>query len=166
MKRLFLVFSILILSFGAFLVGCNKAPSSSPETGDKEGGSDETTEFTYWYPWGGDSETWDNWRMDEFIKNPEYEINAVYAPPDGGLSNGKLLSAISGSNPPDVVISSDYAAAYALAAQGALEPLDQYLQNEGFDDSTILESFKDVMKFDGTTYLFPQDSNVNLLSTM
>ncbi|MCM3110982.1 ABC transporter substrate-binding protein [Lederbergia lenta] len=160
MKKFFLIYTILTLSLGIFLIGCSKEPTGT-KTGSEKGG---TKEFTYWYPWGGDSEKWDNWRMDKFAKEyPDHKIHAVYAPPDGGLSNGKLLSAISGSNPPDVVISNDYAAAYALAAQGALEPLDEYLQGEGFDDSTVLPSFHDVMKFDGETYLFPQDSNVNLL---
>lgn len=145
-------------------MGCSSSSTTSDDKDSKAGGSDGTGGFTYWYPWGGDSETWDKWRMEEFSKvNPDNKINAVYAPPDGGLANGKLLAAISGGNPPDVVISNDYAAAYALAAQGALEPIDKYLEKEGFDESGVLDSFLDVMKYDGKTYLFPQDSNVNLL---
>ncbi|MBS4218350.1 ABC transporter substrate-binding protein [Bacillus sp. FJAT-49711] len=164
MKKYMVMFSILTLCFGVLLMGCSgKSSNTNNESSGSKGGSGDG-EFTYWYPWGGDSETWDKWRMEEFEKEyTENKINAVYAPPDGGISNGKLLAAISGGNPPDVVISSDYAAAYALAAQGALEPIDQYLVNEGFDESKVLASFQDVMKFDGKTYLFPQDSNVNLL---
>jgi multiple sugar transport system substrate-binding protein len=102
--------------------------------------------------------------MEAFVKaNPGYKIDATYVPPDGGLTNGKLVAAISGKNPPDVVISSEYASAYALAAQGALEPLDDLLASAGFQQSDVLESFYDLMKYDGKTYLFPQDSNVNLL---
>ena len=125
---------------------------------------DQGGEINYWYPWGGDSEKWDKWRMEEFgKKNPGYKINATYVPPDGGLTNGKLVSAISGKNPPDVVISSEYASAYSLAAQGALEPLDEYLAALDFQESDVLSSFLPLMKVRDITYLYPQDSNVNLL---
>ncbi|WP_313999539.1 ABC transporter substrate-binding protein [uncultured Paenibacillus sp.] len=125
---------------------------------------DQGGEINYWYPWGGDSEKWDKWRMEEFgKKNPGYKINATYVPPDGGLTNGKLVSAISGKNPPDVVISSEYASAYSLAAQGALEPLDEYLAALDFQESDVLSSFLPLMKYKDITYLYPQDSNVNLL---
>jgi multiple sugar transport system substrate-binding protein len=172
----------MMLSIVLIIAGCSSASSSNPSAkndagakndsaspasgGDqaKETKKDAGGEFTYWYPWGGDSEKWDKWRMGEFEKaNPGYKINSVYVPPDGGLSNGKLVAAITGKNPPDVVISSDYATAYSLAAQGALTPLDDLLKTAGFKDSDILEAFLPLMKYKNKTYLFPQDSNVNLL---
>jgi len=148
---LFLVF-ILILS------GCSSSDSSS-STADGN-----SKEFTYWYPWGGDSEKWDKDRIADYEKEKGTKVNAVYVP--DGITNGKLLSAISGGNPPDLVLGdgNDYQLAYSLAAQGALEPLDEYLEAAGFDESSVLDGFKDVMKLpDGKTYILPQDSNVNLL---
>ncbi|MBU7591221.1 ABC transporter substrate-binding protein [Metabacillus halosaccharovorans] len=148
---LFLVF-ILILS------GCSSSDSSS-STADGN-----SKEFTYWYPWGGDSEKWDKDRIADYEKEKGTKVNAVYVP--DGITNGKLLSAISGGNPPDLVLGdgNDYQLAYSLAAQGALEPLDEYLEAAGFDENSVLDGFKDVMKLpDGKTYILPQDSNVNLL---
>ncbi|MBM7569982.1 extracellular solute-binding protein [Aquibacillus albus] len=174
MKKIF-VFLIFLLAMSITMIGCssgttsdeneNTGDSSDSSSSDNQGGDGASAgSFTYWYPWGGDSETWDEWRMEKYEEETGVSIDAVYAPPDGGLSNGKLLSAISGGNPPDLVISNDYALAYGLAAQGALEPIDEYLANAGFSEDDVLEGFVPLMKQeDGNTYLFPQDSNVNLL---
>ncbi|MBM7691655.1 multiple sugar transport system substrate-binding protein [Peribacillus deserti] len=158
MKKAFSLLLMMLLVVSLFLTGCsgNKASNGASGGGGKN--------FTYWYPWGGDSEKWDKWRMAEFEKdNKGYKIKATYVPPDGGISNGKLLASITGGNPPDVVISNEYATAYSLAVQGALTPLDDLLKKNKFDDSGVLESFKPLMKYKDKTYLFPQDSNVNLL---
>ena len=134
-------------------------------TGAAEQKAEEGPEvITYWYPWGGDSEKWDLWRIGVFEEMyPDIKINAVYVPEDGGLANGKLLAAIAGNNAPDVVISNNASLSYSLAAQGALQPLDEALKNAGFKESDLLAAFQSIMKYDGTTYLFPHDSNVNLL---
>nr|WP_204671799.1 extracellular solute-binding protein [Gracilibacillus alcaliphilus] len=146
------------------LAGCSSGSDDTTDSTTSEVGSNAEDSFTYWYPWGGDSETWDLWRIDKYQEETGAEIEAVYAPPDGGLSNGKLLSAISGGNPPDLVVSNDYALAYALAAQGALEPIDEYLADAGFSEDEVLEGFVPLMKqSDGSTYILPQDSNVNML---
>jgi len=149
---------MIVLALGTFLAGCSNDKATS------EGSGDSNVSFTYWYPWGGDSEKWDKWRMEEFEKeNPGQKINAVYVPPDGGISNGKLLAAITGKNPPDLVISNEYATAYSLAAQGALTPMDDLLKENNFNESDVIDQFLPLMKYEGNTYLFPEDSNVNLL---
>lgn len=163
MKKQVTVLLSLLVGLSLVLAGCGGGSTEPAASGGKSsqgaGGS-----LTYWYPWGGDSEKWDQWRMDEFKKEyPDVNFNATYVPPDGGISNGKLLAAISGGNPPDVVITNEYASAYALAAQGALMPLDDLLADTDFKEDEILDAYRDVMKVDGTTYLFPEDSNVNLL---
>ncbi|GGE28818.1 ABC transporter substrate-binding protein [Pullulanibacillus camelliae] len=157
MKKVFVLTTIMIMVLFMALTGCS---SSSKSSSSNDGGKT----FTYWYPWGGDSEKWDKWRMGVFEKDhPGYKINSVYVPPDGGISNGKLMAAITGNNPPDVVVSNDYASAYALATQGALMPLDDLLKKADLDESSIIDTFKPLMKYKGKTYLFPEDSNVNLL---
>ncbi len=163
MKKQVTVLLSLLVGLSLVLAGCGGGSTEPAASGGKSsqgaGGS-----LTYWYPWGGDSEKWDQWRMDEFKKEyPDVNFNATYVPPDGGISNGKLLAAISGGNPPDVVITNEYASAYALAAQGALMPLDDLLADTDFKEDEILDAYRDVMKVDCTTYLFPEDSNVNLL---
>lgn len=156
------------LIFTLLLSACSSGDtvnSGSNTKGNNNGSSSsDQIQLNYWYPWGGDSEKWDLNRIASFESlNPNVKITATYVPPDGGLSNGKLVAAISGKNPPDVVISSSYASAYSLAAQGALEPLDEHLKTIGFQESDVLSSFSSLMKHNDTTYLFPQDSNVNML---
>ncbi|MGP4038654.1 ABC transporter substrate-binding protein [Gracilibacillus sp. D59] len=159
-KNLFVVIMSLLF---LWMTGCS---SSSDESSNNSSNGDGEGAFTYWYPWGGDSEKWDKGRMADYEEETGTEINAVYVPPNGGLDNGKLLSAISGGNPPDLVVTSGdgYQLAYGLAAQGALEPIDKYLENAGFNEEDVLEGFRDLMKQpDGKTYILPQDSNVNML---
>jgi len=155
---------IVCLAFGMVAAGCSSNITGTSQPDNTAGGGTTTkdVEFTYWYPWGGDSEKWDKWRIDEFEKNnPGYKVNSVYVPTDSGVSNGKLVASISGGNPPDVVTGNDKA--YFLASQGALTPLDDYLKESGFKEDELLGSFYDLMKYKGKTYFFPVDSNVNLL---
>lgn len=158
MKKVFSVGMVLSLATMLALSGCSSSSSSS--SSESNGGSKE---FTYWYPWGGDSEKWDKQRIADYEKEEGVKVNAVYVP--DGITNGKLLSAITGGNPPDLVLGdgNDYQLAYSLAAQGALEPLDKYLEKAGFDENSVLDGFRPLMKQDGKTYILPQDSNVNLL---
>jgi multiple sugar transport system substrate-binding protein len=153
-KKIALLLAVM-LSLVMVLTGCSTSKTSANMGGKT---------FTYWYPWGGDSEKWDKWRIGQFEKdNPGYKVNSVYVPPDGGISNGKLMAAITGNNPPDVVMTTDYASAYSLATQGALMSLDDLTKKVGFKDSEIISSFLPLMKYKGQTYLMPQDSNVDML---
>jgi len=122
------------------------------------------TEITYWYPWGGDSEKWDLWRIGEFEKaNPDIKVNAVYVPEDGGIKNGKLLAAIAGGKAPDVVVTNEAALAYTMATSGALEAMDDAMKTVGFKASDLLDPFIGLMKYKGKTYIFPHDTNVQVL---
>jgi multiple sugar transport system substrate-binding protein len=159
--------TILIFVMMLVLSACSGSGSGSPSNSDGNSSSSSdggSKEFTYWYPWGGDSEKWDKERIADYEAETGIDVNDVYVP--DGITNGKLLSAISGGNPPDLVLGdgNDYQLAYSLASQGALEPLDEYLENAGFDPDSVLDGFRDVMESpDGKTYILPQDSNVNLL---
>lgn len=159
-------FLVIIFMFIMWMTACSPDTEGSSETSNTSGNNEGGEAFTYWYPWGGDSEVWDKERIADYEEETGKKINAVYVPPNGGLDNGKLLSAISGGNPPDLVVTSGdgYQLAYGLASQGALEPLDEYLENAGFNEDDVLEGFRDLMKLpDGNTYILPQDSNVNML---
>ncbi|WP_077623313.1 ABC transporter substrate-binding protein [Sediminibacillus massiliensis] len=162
-KRLFGSFVSMLIAM-LILAGCSGGGSDEASGNSAEGNGNG--DFTYWYPWGGDSEKWDKSRIAEYEESTGANIEAIYAPPSGGIDNGKLLSAISGGNPPDLVVTDGdgYNLAYGLAAQGALEPIDEYLEEAGFEEDSVLDGFRDLMKQpDGKTYLLPQDSNVNML---
>ncbi len=161
MKNRKFFLSLVIMLFITFGLSASGNTETESQTNSDE---NEQVEITYWYPWGGDSEKWDMWRIEEFEKKyPNIKVNAIYVPDDGGLKNGKLLAAIAGGKAPDVVISNSYPLSYAFASKGTLEPLDDALARAGFDEDQLLPAFYDIMKFDGKTYIFPHDSNVNML---
>ena len=58
-------------------------------------------EITYWYPWGGDSKTYEENRAKTFnASQSAIKATGLYVPPQSGVDNGKLLSAIAAGNPP------------------------------------------------------------------
>lgn len=127
------------------------------------GASEEQTVIKYWYPWGGDSETWDLWRISEFEKQyPQYKVEATYVP-DAGINDGKLMAAIASGDVPDVIILNNQSMAYSYAMQGAFEPLDDYLADLKFDESAVNAQVLPLMKVNGTTYMLPQNTDISLL---
>jgi len=143
----------------------SKAEQPKAEESKKENSaSADTKSIVYWNSWGGDSQKWDTWRVGEFLKdNPGYKVETVYVQPDGGIQNGKLLAAIAGGTPPDVVCSSTPIPLYGYAAQGSLENWDKYVDELGFSEKDVFPGFVPLMKYKGHTYLMPQDSNVIML---
>ena len=163
MRRLaMLVIAAAMLTGMSAAVFANGSSEKSAPTSQASTGGQIT--MTYWYPWGGDSQKWDLWRIGQFEKKyPNIKVNAVYVPPDSGLDNGKMLAAIAGRSVPDLAVAVDPSLAYSLATQGALTDIGPALKKEGFNDSQVLPAFVKMMKYQGKTYLFPQDSNVNFM---
>lgn len=122
--------------------------------------------FTYWSAFTGDSATWDQTRVDAF--NEAYADLGItcevqFVPDGGGISNGKLLSAIAGGTAPDLLVTDAPTSAYQYAAEGSFMELDGILESVGLDVASFYEGCKDVMYYDGKCYLVPQDTNVILL---
>ena len=122
--------------------------------------------FTYWSAFTGDSATWEQERVDAF--NEAYadlgiSVDVQYVPDGGGINNGKLLSAIAGGTAPDLLITDNPTSAYQYAAENCFAPLDGVLEDIELDVSDFYDGCKDVMYYDGTCYLVPQDTNVIML---
>lgn len=180
MKKQRLLCALLASSMAAgMLAGCGgstQAPAesqsqassneaeSSPAAAEPQKETEGKTVLKYWYPWGGDSEVWDKWRMAEFEKDQdEIVIEATYVPEGSGISNGKLMAAIQSGDVPDLVVSDQMAASYAFAMQGAFEPLDDALAAIGFDYSKVNPQVIPLMKVGDTTYIYPQNTDTTLL---
>ena len=76
--------------------------------------TDLTGEFTYWSAFTGDSQVWDQSRVDAFnelYKDKGIKCNVQFVPDGAGINNGKLLSAIAGGQAPDLVICDNATAA-------------------------------------------------------
>ena len=122
--------------------------------------------FTYWSCFTGDSATWDQERIDAF--NEAYadlgiKCDAQFVPDGAGISNGKLISAISGGNAPDLIVTDAPTSAYQYAAEGSFMELDPILEEIELKVDDFFQGCKDVMYYDGKCYLVPQDTNVILL---
>lgn len=122
--------------------------------------------FTYWSAFTGDSATWDQTRVDAF--NEAYADLGItcevqFVPDGGGISNGKLLSAIAGGTAPDLMVTDAPTSAYQYAAEGSFMELDSVLETVGLDVADFYQGCKDVMYYNDKCYLVPQDTNVILL---
>ena len=169
-KKLALV--LLTVAFlSAMAVSCTRS-SSAPTTAAGNSGrtltaaelESATGDLLYWSCFAGDSMIWENWRVGEFRKlYPNVVVDLQSVPESAGMTNGQLLAAIGGRNPPDVLVADNYVAAYGFAGQGAFEPWDPYLEAMGVSFTDFLPGFRDLMQYNGQTFLLPQDSNVIML---
>lgn len=128
--------------------------------------TDLTGEFTYWSAFTGDSQVWDQSRVDAFnelYKDKGIKCNVQFVPDGAGINNGKLLSAIAGGQAPDLVICDNAISAYSYAANGSFEKLQPYLDEVNLDVDNFFEGCKDVIYYKDEAYLIPQDTNVMLL---
>ncbi|WP_274651964.1 ABC transporter substrate-binding protein [Paenibacillus humicola] len=170
MRKTVSVLTAVVLTTG-LVAGCSSgggggSTGSGTDTGSTGGSGDSKAgrTLTYWSPFSGDSQKWDQGRIEAFTKKTGIKVDVQFIAPDGGLSNGKLLAAISGGTVPDLVETSSPSRGYNFATEDSLMPWDPYLADIGFDSgSQALPGFKDLMKYDDKTYLLPQDSNVLLL---
>ena len=122
--------------------------------------------FSYWSCFTGDSATWEQERVDAF--NEAYadlgiKCEVQFVPDGAGINNGKLLSAISGGTAPNLLITDNPTSAYQYAAEGSFLPLDQTLKDINLDVSNFFDGCKDVMYYNDTCYLVPQDTNIIML---
>jgi ABC-type glycerol-3-phosphate transport system substrate-binding protein len=102
--------------------------------------------------------------VEEFKKlYPNINVNLQSVPESAGMKNGMLMASIAGGTPPDTLVADDYVSAYGFAGQGALEPWDPYLEALGLSIDDFMPGFRDLMQYNGKTYLLPQDSNVIML---
>ena len=128
--------------------------------------TDLTGEFTYWSAFTGDSQVWDQSRVDAFnelYKDKGIKCNVQFVPDGAGINNGKLLSAIAGGQAPDLVICDNATAAYSYAANGSFEMLEPYLEQVNLNVDNFFDGCKDVIYYKDEPYLIPQDTNVMLL---
>lgn len=128
--------------------------------------TDLTGEFTYWSAFTGDSQVWDQSRVDAFnelYKDKGIKCNVQFVPDGAGINNGKLLSAIAGGQAPDLIICDNATAAYSYAANGSFEKLQPYLDEVNLNVDNFFEGCKDVIYYKDEAYLIPQDTNVMML---
>jgi multiple sugar transport system substrate-binding protein len=120
-----------------------------------------TGTLTYWSCFSGDSMIWDQWRVNQFMKAyPNVIVDVQFVPESAGMNSGKLMAAIAGGIPPDLVIADNYYLAYGFGAQGMLEDLTPYFDKIDYSIDEFMPGYANLMTFNEGTFLLPQDSNV------
>ncbi len=77
------------------------------------------------------------------------------------MTNGKLLSAIASSNPPDlVVVNTEYAGA-VVGYQGGLTDLTPYLKTVGWKPSQMLPAILPLMQYGNKIWTLPETCNLS-----
>lgn len=153
MKKLVSLFLVLMLALSLSSV-------AATEVIDAE----LTGTLVYWSCFQGDSMIWDQGRVASFMEAyPNVTVDVQFVPESAGMRNGKLMAAIAGGTAPDVICADDYTTAYGFAAQGAFLAWDPYMDGIDVELSDFMPGFSNLMTYQGSTYLLPQDSNVIML---
>ncbi len=119
-------------------------------------------QITYWYPWGGDSKTYEENRAKTFnATHSDIHATGLYVPPDSGVTNGKLLSAIASSNPPDLVVVNNEYAGGVIGYQGGLTDLTPYLKTVGWQPSQMLPAILQLMRYGNKIWTLPETCNLS-----
>ena len=112
--------------------------------------SEAPVNITYWYPWGGDSKTYEENRAKTFnATHTDIHATGLFVPPHAGVDNGKLLSAIASGNVPDLVVCDISSAGAVMGYQGGLVDLTPYLKNLGWSKSQMLPAIVPLMQYAG-----------------
>ena len=82
--------------------------------------------------------------------HPEIKVNAT-----GGATDEKILAAISGGNPPDVILLPSPYAIGTWAHNGVIQPLDDHIQSSALDLSVFIPAGLEQCKLDDAAYALP-----------
>lgn len=118
------------------------------------------TVLKFWYPWGGGDGDLRVALANEFNKtHPDIEVQALLVQ-GSGFYNGKLMAAIAGGQPPDVVLFWNGGATGSMAARGGLTDLSPYLEVTGIDASAYQEAAWKQMVYQGKVWGIPEISAI------
>ncbi len=150
--------SVAILAAVGVLGGLAACGSASPTVGDTAG---DKVALTMWQQWGGGHE---REVLDALIGRYEAEHPNVTITETPVTNNAKILAAITGGNPPDVVDIGSSLALGSWASVGALTDLTPYMEKSKLDTSVYIQSALTAMTVEGKTYGLPfQAFNAGLI---
>jgi multiple sugar transport system substrate-binding protein len=134
--------------------GTSSATSGSaaaqPSGAASAGGA--TVHLVMWQQWGGGHQ---QVALDDAIKQYETLHPNISITETPVTNNAKILAAITGGNPPDIVDLGTSLPLGGWAAQGAIQPLDDLISSTKLDTSVYDQTGLDGLKLDGKTYALP-----------
>lgn len=160
--RLLIVFTVLVLGM-AMLYGCGNAPQATPSSSSPAGNANadggnapEPVTIKYW----AYQDEVGNKLLQEIAEEyssqfPHVKIEFTFLPFEGGPE--KVQVAVAGNNSPDILEDIN-ARLLTFASQGKLVPLDDIVTEADLED--ISPAVWGQTKFKGTTYVYPNDTNI------
>ena len=139
------------------LIGCSSAAPSSSSNDEPEsssggdGAASSPEEVTFWGSWSGDQITQLEAQTAAFNEaQDDYVVTYVAQE----LVEEKLLTGLASGQVPDVVLWDRYQTSLYVP-QGALAPIDDYLERDGIDVAQFYDQAMGEMVVDGQTYGVP-----------
>ncbi|HUC94188.1 MAG TPA: ABC transporter substrate-binding protein [Paenibacillus sp.] len=159
--------AVLLAAF-LTLAAC-AGPAQKTDTGaaneaDKaEGQSADVTEITFWHNWStGPSGESIARSVEAFNKSrTDIRVKPVYVAADGGDSvTSKLMTAVAGGNPPDVMLASRYGVAEYM---DGVTPLNDLAERDNISESMFYKWAWDESVYDGKILGIPYDGTARAL---
>jgi multiple sugar transport system substrate-binding protein len=148
MKRLLGVLAVFAIIGAACTAGGGSDEPASPVN---ESGSHEPVQLEIWGAWTGRELRQFNQIFDGFTqKYPWITVKSV-----GGVGDQKIINAINGGQPPDVVLSFTLDNVGQFCASGAWQDLTPYMQQTDFDLSQFPEAALQYTSFNGSQCALP-----------
>ncbi len=121
------------------------------------------TTINYWYSGGGDALRIAHQVVDAFNKTHKtthVQLTTITAGGGGGIStNQKLLAAITAGAPPDAAYIDRPTMSVPWGVQGALTPLDTYIEKDGLKADSYLAAAWNASVFNGHVYALPMEAD-------
>lgn len=143
----------LLSACGANSAG-NNNPTAERQTGSQKAApkSAGTTQIEFWHGFQAhEIAALQKMLNDRFTpKHPDVKVKAV-----GGVTEEKILTAISGGNPPDVALPPSSEDIGTWANNGVLLPLDDHIKSSNVSLEAYVPAGLDQCKFKGKYYALP-----------
>jgi len=162
-KKLLLLLLCALLLSTAGLAACSSSKSSSQDGGASSsapsasaGGGEEPVEITFWrHDYGPEADSI-NKMIATFEKQyPHIKVKMELIPND--QYETKIRTALAGGNPPDIM-ALDGPTLASYAHQGAVIPLDEYMNRDGNKDD-IAKPVLESLTYNGKIYAAPHNDS-------
>lgn len=155
-----IISAILALAMAFSLVGCSS--SSSDTSGSSSSSSDEVIEITFWHSMSGDGGT----AVETFVAdfNATHENIVVTAEYQGEYDDAitKMKATAGTSTGPDLMQVYDIGTSWMIDS-GYIIPMQDLIDEAGYDTSAIEENIASYYTVDGTLYSMPFNSSTPLM---
>ncbi|WP_175639221.1 ABC transporter substrate-binding protein [Metabacillus schmidteae] len=163
-RRIFLLLIVSVI-FLFSVIGCsNSQPNGEKDSTNKNNSnSKEKVEITFWHNWetGPSGESIEKSVQKFNETHPNIVVKPVYVAPDGGDSvSSKLVTAVAGGNPPDVMLASRYGIA---EYKEALEPIGELAAKDGITEDTFYNWAWGEASYEGELLALPYDGTARAL---